>query len=91
MNALFFIRQNFKEIFFKDKKVEEVKYKRILPYFSVISHNINKLELTDSILNDIKYDIIKYINCDELDYLIESIRNDSKKEIINVNRQQKVD
>lgn len=82
MNALFFIRQNFKEIFFKDKKVEEVKYKSILPYFSVISHNINKLEFTDSILNDIKYDIIKYINYDELDYLIESIRNDNKKEII---------
>lgn len=82
MNALFFIKQNFKEIFFKDKKVEEVKYKRILPYFSVISHNINKLELTDSILNDIKYDIIKYLNYDELDYLIESIRNDNKKEII---------
>lgn len=82
MNALFFIRQNFKENFFKDKKVEEVNYKSIFPYFSVISDNINSLELTDSILNKIKYDIIRWLNYDQLDDLIESIYDDAKKEII---------
>lgn len=82
MNALFFIKQNFKEFFFKDKKVEEVNYKSIFPYFSVISDNINSLELTDSILNKIKYDIIRWLNYDQLDDLIESIYDDAKKEII---------
>lgn len=82
MNALFFIKQNFKEFFFKDKKVEEVNYKRILPYLSVISDNINTLELTDSILNKIKYDIINFLNYNQLDYLLESIHQQDKKEII---------
>lgn len=81
MNALIFIRQSFKD-FLKDKKVEEVKYKKIIPYFSAISSNINKLELTNSILNDIKYDIINYLKYSQLDDLIESIDDDDKKEII---------
>lgn len=81
MNALIFIRQSFKD-FLKDKKKEEVKYKKIIPYFSAISSNINKLELTDSILNDIKYDIINYLKYSQLDDLIESIYDDDKKEII---------
>lgn len=81
MNALIFIRQSFKD-FLKDKKVEEVKYKKIIPYFSAISSNINKLELTNSILNDIKYDIINYLKYRQLDDLIESIYDDDKKEII---------
>lgn len=81
MNALIFIRQSFKD-FLKDKKVEEVKYKKIIPYFSAISSNINKLELTNSILNDIKYDIINYLKYSQLDDLIESIYDDDKKEII---------
>lgn len=81
MNALIFIRQSFKD-FLKDKKVEEVKYKKIIHYFSAISSNINKLELTNSILNDIKYDIINYLKYSQLDDLIESIYDDDKKEII---------
>ena len=82
MNALFFIRQNFKEFFSKDKKVEEVKYKRILPHFLVISDNINSSELDDITINNIKYDIINFLNYDELDYLLESIHQQGKKEII---------
>lgn len=82
MNALFFIRQNFKEIFFKDKKINEVNCKRILPYFSVISNNINASELDDLTINKIKYEIINFLNYDQLDYLLESILQHDKKEII---------
>ena len=82
MNALFFIRQNFKEIFFKDKMVDEVNYKRILPYFSVISNNINASQLDDLTINKIKYEIINFLNYDQLDYLLESILQQDKKEII---------
>ena len=82
MNALFFIRQNFKEIFFKDKKIEEVKYKKIIPHFLVILDNINSLELTDSILDNIKYDIVNNLKYSQLDNLIGSIHDKDKKKII---------
>ena len=62
--------------------VDEVNYKRILPYFSVISDNINSSELDDITINNIKYDIINFLNYDQLDYLLESIHQQGKKEII---------
>lgn len=82
MNALFLVRQNFKDLFFKDKKVEEVKYKKIIPHFLVILDNINSLELTDSILDIIKYDIVNNLKYSQLDNLIGSIHDKDKKKII---------
>ena len=47
-----------------------------------ISDNINSSELDDITINNIKYDIINFLNYDQLDYLLESIHQQGKKEII---------